>query len=67
MFHLNLPHKVTESVNDFKKPVLTPSHIHRPGIPANKNVLSVSDILFSKTRREKDTGEEENEDSIEKK
>jgi hypothetical protein len=46
----------SEDVTDFQTAALTPSHMRRPGRPAGKKVLSPSDVLFSKTRREKDRG-----------
>ncbi len=48
--------------NDFQPQALTPSHTRRPGRPAGSKVLSPSDVSFSKTRREKDRGEGENEE-----
>jgi hypothetical protein len=41
-------------VNNFQPPALTPSHTRKPTRPPGKKVLSPSDILFSKTGREKD-------------
>jgi hypothetical protein len=52
----------SDSGNDFQPQALTPSHTRRPGRPAGSKVLSPSDISFSKTRREKDRGEGENEE-----
>ncbi len=52
------------TINDFRPQALTPSHTRKPGRPAGKKVLSPADISFSKTRREKDRGEGENEDYI---
>ena len=49
--------------SDFDPPALTLSHTRRPGRPAKK-VLPPSNVSFSKTRREKDRGEGENEDYI---
>ncbi len=42
--------------NDFQPQALPPSHTRRPGRPTGLKVLSPSDVLFSKTRREKDRG-----------
>jgi len=42
--------------DDFQPQSLTPSHMRKPGRPAGEKVLSPSDVLFSKTSREKDRG-----------
>ncbi len=51
-----LPIEDVIPTNNFQPQALTPSHMRKPGRPAGKKVLSHADVLFSKTRREKDRG-----------
>ncbi len=53
--------------DEFQPHSLTPSHTCKPGRPAGKKVLSPSDVLFSKTRREKDRGVGENTENVKNK
>jgi hypothetical protein len=55
----------TENSNhDFQPSPLTGTHTRKLGRPPTEKILSPPIVSFSKTRREKDRGEEENEDVL---